>query len=116
MSLKYCFNQPYTERPRIPEMNFENRSLNPDQNSPTNRRIEIESNGKQPEGYKAIEKNITIMAEICILKSRLGAHYFKDINKSYRRSEKKNRQRLKFTNTIHLHIASRVNKDFKFEI
>ncbi|KAF7880486.1 uncharacterized protein EAF02_007332 [Botrytis sinoallii] len=56
------------------------------------------------------------MAEVCMLESRLGAHCFKGMDESYRRSEEKNRQGLKFTNAVRLHVASRVGEDFKLEI
>ncbi|KAF7927939.1 hypothetical protein EAE99_005316 [Botrytis elliptica] len=113
---KCRLNQPHGERPRVPEMSFESGSLNPGQGSPTDGRMEIESNGEQPEGNEAIEKNVAIMAEVCMLESRLGAHCFKGMDESYRRSEEKNRQGLRFTNAVCLHVASRVGEDFKLEI
>ncbi|KAF7906118.1 hypothetical protein EAF00_000397 [Botryotinia globosa] len=73
---KCRLDQPHAERPRVPEMSFESGSLNPGQGSPTDGRMEIESNGEQPEGNEAIEKNVAIMAEVCMLESRLGIVQF----------------------------------------
>ncbi|TGO31761.1 hypothetical protein BHYA_0417g00080 [Botrytis hyacinthi] len=114
-------DQLHAERPRMPEMSSKNALLSfTGQGSPTDGRMEIESSREQSEGStcqtEAIKENIAIMAEVCRLESALGAHCFKGMDASYRRSQEKDTRVLRFTNAVRLHAACREGEDFKLEV
>ncbi len=60
--------------------------------------------------------NIAIVAQVDKLKTTLGGYLFKGLDTSRIRRREKEARMMKFTDTVHLHLAYREGEDFKLEV